>query len=151
MLHVTSVTPENIPHLLFTCCVAKVVWASVAHAIGACDVPNSITNAGDGLRNGYLKARSAAFCWATWKARNKACSEGKLLRNPVEIVCHACALIHFWAGLFAGEDKDVMIDGVNAMLKIAVKLLAKQSHKTGDVKRLRGSDQDDGGDPDSSK
>jgi hypothetical protein len=72
----------------------------------------------------------AAIYWAIWKAWNKACFEGKLIQNPVEILCHACALMQLWAGLYAGEEKEVMIDGVSAMLKIAMELLTKPSKRT---------------------
>lgn len=47
----------------------------------------------------------AAIYWAIWKSRNKACFNGKLLKNPSEIICHASALMRFWAGLQRDEDK----------------------------------------------
>ncbi|CAD6252196.1 unnamed protein product [Miscanthus lutarioriparius] len=34
----------------------------------------------------------AAICWAIWKARDKTCFGGKLLKNPIEILCHPCAI-----------------------------------------------------------
>ena len=68
-----------------------------------------------------------------------------------KIVCHACSLMRFWAGLYAGEEKEVLIEGVNAMLQIAVKLLAKKNQKTGDIKRLPDSEQGGDRDPESSK
>lgn len=40
---------------------------------------------------------------------------------------HACVLMNYWAGLYASDDKKAIEDGVETMLKIAVKLLAKKS------------------------
>lgn len=37
----------------------------------------------------------APICWAIWKNRNKACFEKKAIKNPLEIMCHACALMNF--------------------------------------------------------
>lgn len=68
-----------------------------------------------------------------------------------KIVCHACSLMRFWAGLYAGEEKEVLIEGVNAMLQIAVKLLAKKNQKTGDIKWLPDSEQGGDRDPESYK
>lgn len=63
---------------------------------------------------------------AIWKKRNKACFEGKIIKNPLEIFCYACALMNFWAGLFADSEKKQLEDGVTTMLKIANELLAVQ-------------------------
>jgi hypothetical protein len=41
----------------------------------------------------------AAICWAIWKARNKACFKEILIKSPRDIICHACALMSYWAGL----------------------------------------------------
>ena len=50
-----------------------------------------------------------------------------MLKSPLdlEIICHACALMCSWAGLFSEDEKKMLIEGVNAMLKIAIKLLSK--------------------------
>lgn len=39
---------------------------------------------------------------------------------------HACSLLQFWAGLQQEEDKEMMIKGVDAMLKIAIRLLTQE-------------------------
>lgn len=57
--------------------------------------------------------------------RNKVCFEGKKLHNPPEIVSHACALMKYWAGLQKDIDKEVLIQGMDTMFKIAVQLLSK--------------------------
>lgn len=84
----------------------------------------------------------AAICWAIWKARNRACFEGDLIKNPVEILCHACAFTRFWAGLYAKDDKEILIKSVNAMLKITVELLTKPSKKTYAATLIQEADQD---------
>jgi hypothetical protein len=71
----------------------------------------------------------AAVCWAIWKARNKLCFEGKLILNPISIVCHACALMSYWAGLYAGMDREALEEGVNTMLRIATGLLNKKQRR----------------------
>ena len=60
-----------------------------------------------------------------WKTRNKICFEGKTVNNPIEIVCYACSLMRYWAGLYAKGDKERLVEGVNVMLKIAMKLISK--------------------------
>lgn len=71
----------------------------------------------------------AAVCWAIWKARNGLCFDGKQKQNPASIICHACALMSYWAALYSEEDSEALKEGVNMMLKIAVQLLAKKSKK----------------------
>ena len=69
--------------------------------------------------------------------RNTICFEGKKLHNPLEIVCHACALIKFWAGLQKEVDKGTLIQGVDAMFKIAVQLLSKKRPATNQLNMLQ--------------
>ena len=45
--------------------------------------------------------------------------------------------MRFWAGLYVGDDKEILIDGVNAMLKITVELLTKPSMKTRATKLIQ--------------
>ena len=129
---------ENAPHLLYTRCVAKTVWPMVAITFGANDIPNSPKKHGNGVKNGWLLARNfmllvlLLYVGQSRKPRTKhvLTFEGKLIKNPVQILCHACALMRFWAGLYVGDDKEILIDGVNAMLKIAVELLTKPSKRS---------------------
>ena len=69
----------------------------------------------------------AAICWAIWKCRNKVAFEGKALKNPLEIICHACALMIYWSGLFAELDRDQLVEGANTMLRVAKEILAAQT------------------------
>ena len=85
----------------------------------------------------------AAIYWAIWKTRNKACFDGKLLNNPIEIICHTCALMRFQAGLQSYEDKELLIQGVNDMLKIVVQLLTKPSSSVVRMQLLRDADEDE--------
>ena len=72
----------------------------------------------------------AAICWAIWKSRNKVCFDKKLIKNPLEIVIHACALIEFWAGLYTPELQGQLAAGVNIILSWAHRVLARQVHTT---------------------
>lgn len=70
----------------------------------------------------------AAICWAIWKARNKACFEKKkLIKNPLEIICHTCALLKYWARLFSEMDQEQLDEGADLMLKVAKEVLAAQT------------------------
>lgn len=65
----------------------------------------------------------SAICWAIWKGRNKACFEGEVIKNPIEILSHAGALMRFWIGLYAEVNREMLINGVNTMLREAARLL----------------------------
>ena len=54
----------------------------------------------------------------------------KLIKNPLEIVIHACALIEFWAGLYTPELQGQLAAGVNIILSWAHRVLARQVHTT---------------------
>ena len=47
------------------------------------------------------------------------------MNNAIEVICHVYTLLRFYADLQNDGDKEMLINGVNAMLKIALKLLAK--------------------------
>lgn len=122
---------ETVNHLLFNCYVARTVWATIATCLGASDIPVNTSQIWrwcekwiPGCRQFYAVGIAAIF-WVIWKCRNKMCFDGKVLKNPIEIICHACALMRFWAGLQKDEDKEKLIQGVNNMLRIATRLLTK--------------------------
>jgi hypothetical protein len=75
----------------------------------------------------------AAICWPIWKTRNRACFDGKFLRHPAEIICYACALMGYWAGLFLEMDKEALEARINTMLQIAAKLLGKKMRNDGSL------------------
>lgn len=134
--------PETVNHLLFTCSVARVVWATTATCLGASNIPTSFDQSWRWCARWIPKGNQfhavgiAAICWAIWKRRNKVCFEGKKLHNPLEIISHACALMKNWAGLQKDIDKELLIQGADAMFKIAVRLLAE--HQVKQLGRLPG-------------
>ena len=67
----------------------------------------------------------AAICWAIWKKRNEACFENKLLRNPIDILIYACALMSYWAGLYGAEVQAAILAGVKTILSCAHGMLAQ--------------------------
>lgn len=73
----------------------------------------------------------AAICWAIWKMRNKVCFEDKRIHDPATILCYACALIQYWAGLSSKDDKEQLKAGVETMLRIAIQLLSRKSKMDG--------------------
>lgn len=102
--------PESVNHLLFNCCVSRTVQAIIATCLGATDIPLNTSQSRRWCKKwlpggGFFSVGIAAIYWAIWKSRNKACFNGKLLKNPSEIICHASALMRFWAGLQRDEDK----------------------------------------------
>jgi hypothetical protein len=72
----------------------------------------------------------SALCSAIWKAQNKACFQRKIIKNPIEILCHAGALMQRWTSLYAEVDRVMLVNGVNTMLKVAVELLLSQDQST---------------------
>lgn len=123
---------ESIQHLFFTCSTAKVIWSIVACSIGANDLPNSLSQYWAWCEKWIPTSIQlhafvlAGMCWATWKARNKACFENKLIKHPAEIVCHACSLLIFWAGLHKEELQSQIKEGVGALLALACQMLSTQ-------------------------
>lgn len=55
------------------------------------------------------------------------CFEGQVVTNPITIICYACSIMSYWAGLFLEDDKEALIAASNTMLKIAMKLLDKKA------------------------
>lgn len=139
---------KTVSHLFFQCSMAKAVWAITAKSLGALNVPRSIDHCWSWcelwLPHGkqFHTVGIAAKYWAIWKARNGICFEGKKRCDPVSILCHACALIKYWAGLYGEGDKDLLVAGVETMLKIAIQLLGKKT-RTDDNLRIEDCDEDD--------
>lgn len=52
--------------------------------------------------------------------------ENKYICNPISIVCHACALMSYWAGVYSEGEKEALIAGVNTMMEITLKLVKKK-------------------------
>jgi hypothetical protein len=128
---------ESVSHLFFHCSTAKAVWAIVAHCIGANNIPNTLNQCWTWCECWLPAGKQfhtlgiAAICWAIWKTRNKCCFEGRKIKNPAEIICYACALMTYWAGLFPEMDKEELQAGVTTMLQIATKLILKSKQGDG--------------------
>jgi hypothetical protein len=93
--------PNINDHIFFSCPIAKVIWGVVARCVEQTTRPicyeqywQWIKMTLPGGNNVYMLC-VAAICWATWKARNKACFDKKYVNNPDEIVYSTCALMRY--------------------------------------------------------
>lgn len=68
------------------------------------------------------------------KTRTRACFENKLITNPAEIVCYACALMKYWASSYSKEYKEILLKGVNIMLYVATRLLTTSTTSSATLK-----------------
>lgn len=122
---------ETVDHLFFQCPIAKVTWGIGAHSIGANNIPININqyfwvDIHLPKHKHFHAFGLAAICWATWKARNRACFDHKLIKHPAEIVCHACAFMNFWTGLHKTNLQAQVMEGVKILLANACRILANQ-------------------------
>jgi hypothetical protein len=140
---------ESVDHLFFQCPVAKVIWSIVAKCFGATNIPCNLQQCWKWCEywlphgENYYLWGIAAICWASWKNRNKACFEKHLIKDPLEIICHACALVKYWAGLFPSIDKEKLEEGAATMLRLAKELLASQRKNREEGRRLDSRDQNE--------
>ena len=72
----------------------------------------------------------ATVCWAIWKCRNKACFENKIINSPIEIIIHICALLTYWSGLYNQETQGKILEGVQALLACAHRVMIGQAPAT---------------------
>ena len=118
----------------FFCCPAvKIIWGILGQVLGANNVPSGSEQYKCWIKNWLPNGAPvytlglAAFCWAIWKRRNKACFEKKMLTNPLEILSHACALVSYWAGLCGADMQATILAGVKTLLSCAHRVLAQTS------------------------
>lgn len=96
---------ETISHLFFNAMLQKLFGQLLLSVLVLLTFLRFCSNVGYGAIPSSLLARSiilggiAAICWAIWKSRIKACFERKIIKNPLEIICHACELMDYWADL----------------------------------------------------
>jgi hypothetical protein len=110
---------ETIKNMFFDCHAAVYMWSTISTFLGASTRPTCFTQYFWWITkflqigpNIHIVA-IAAFCWAIWKTRNRACFVGKLISSPVELICYICAFIRYWAGLQgAGTKEDMMVGAV---------------------------------------
>jgi len=62
--------------------------------------------------------------------------------NPATIVCYACVLRCYWAGLFLGVDKEALEAGVKQTLAVAMSLTTQKKTKQ-DTPQLKDGHNDD--------
>jgi hypothetical protein len=129
--------PESNDHLFFACPIAKVIWGVVACCFKQKTRPVTYDHYWVWIKSALLGGEHvymlgvAAICWAIWKARNKTCFEKKHIKNPIEIIYSACSFMHYWTGLYQEDTQQAISEGIELMLRAAVKLLGRQT------KRLR--------------
>jgi hypothetical protein len=145
-------SPETVDHLFFECPIAKVVGVGV---IAACFDQGCRTTsyaqywawipiALPGGEKVYMVGL-AAICWVIWKGRNRVCFEKKQWRNPGELVYSTCAFLWYWAGLQAEDMQQLIVSGVDLVMRTAMKLLGKKSGpKTQLTIRDAAQDEEDG-------
>lgn len=64
-----------------------------------------------------------------------------MAQELASIVCYACVLMGYWAGLYLEGDKEAILEGINTMLRIALKLVNKKQRR-GDQKLLEDNNDD---------
>jgi hypothetical protein len=146
---------ESVDHLLFQCPVAKVIWATLALCFHQNNRPSSYEQFCPWIRKalprgggGVYMLGLAAFCWAIWVTRNKRCFEKIIIKPPHEITLPACMFLHYWAGLYSGEDQELIKVGA-AMVVQALIALMNKSQEMQVARRIQDGDGDvDAEDPD---
>jgi hypothetical protein len=68
-----------------------------------------------------------------------------VIKNPIEIICHAGTLMRFWTGLYAEVDREMLINGVNTMLQVAARLLLPKDTAGAGQKSLKLDDEEEDG------
>lgn len=117
---------ETISHLFFECVVVKYVWSIIALTIGANCRPELAEQYMVWIQKFLPSGKKfhivglAAVIWATWKIRNRACFEKKLIKSPTEIVCYASVFLNYWAGLQKKQEKDDLQEGAKILQQNAI-------------------------------
>jgi hypothetical protein len=62
----------------------------------------------------------SAVIWATWKIRNKICSE------KIEIIFSSIAFMHYWAGMHSEDTQKMISMGVNLMVSTTMNLMRRR-------------------------
>jgi len=70
------------------------------------------------------------------RQEKKVCFDGKKFQNSIEIICYACALMCYWAGLYVEVDREMLINCVNTMLGVATEILTSKRKNPGRMERL---------------
>lgn len=146
----SSVTVWNLFHICFSN-VPLLVWFGPLspNVLGRITFRQIWNNVGVGVKHGFLLGKKyhpwgiGAIGWAIWKSCNTTCFDKKIIKSPLEILCHVSALMIFWAGLFSEMDRDQLIEGANLMLKVAKEVLARQTARHVNQLLLQDGQEDD--------
>lgn len=124
---------ETVDHLFFLCPVVKCVWGMIGSCFGAFNTPINCDQykqwIARWLPGGQIVHHFGftAICWATWKCRNKAAFDRKIIQHPAKILIQAYAFMTYWAGLHSSEFHGKLLDGVKSLLACAHRSLAQQT------------------------
>ena len=127
---------ETIDHLFFACPVARITWGIIGTCLGTNTIPKNLTQYHSWITQllpegkGVHICGCVAVCWAIWKCRNKACFDKKTIKNPLEIIIHVCSFLTYWAGLYNSETQGKILEGVQALLVCASRLMTSHPSTT---------------------
>jgi hypothetical protein len=116
---------ESIDHLFFECPVARAVWGIIALCFRANTIPRSLDQFWVWIKSHFPHGEKVfllggeAICWAIWKTRNKACFDNKRITHPAEIICYACCLMTYWAGLYPEGMQESIHGGAQSLVNVA--------------------------------
>ncbi|TVU47444.1 hypothetical protein EJB05_07047, partial [Eragrostis curvula] len=122
---------ETLDHLLFGCCISKVVWGIIAICLNTTSRPANMTQFWHWIKvvlpggEKYYTEGLAATCWAIWKARNRACFDKKLIKHPCDIIFHMCSFLR----LYPAEMGEVLKAGAATMMQTAIGIMNRQRRR----------------------
>jgi len=127
--------PETIDHLFFQYTITKCVWAMIGQCMGLITHQENASSTSSVSIGGCQELNIhhfgfAAVCWAIWKCPNKACFENKIINSPIEIIIHICALLTYWSGLYNQKTQGKILEGVQALLACAHRVMIGQAPAT---------------------
>ena len=118
---------ETISHLFFDCPAAVYMWSVIGASLGAHTRPVCFTHFFSWIAKFFPFGSNlhivgiAAFCWAIWKTRNRACFEKRFISSPVELICYMCAFLRYWAGMQTEATRAVVEDGAAKIQQTALR------------------------------
>ena len=119
--------------MFFNCPIAVYMWSTISTALGANSRPTCFTQYFWWIANLLPVGTNihilgiAAFCWAIWKTRNRACFEKKYISSPLELICYMCAFLRYWAGLQKENGKQIVEEGARCIQDFATKMQKTKS------------------------
>ena len=136
---------ETVEHLLFRCCLSKMVWQVVMLALelvrppdGMEDLVGAWADSFPPIHRKLALSGGAAVCWTIWKTRNDACFNKKNPDDPAALVYRLCNILNLWALLQKRQDISVLEEGVEKMKKVIREALARRHGWAPTILRLTG-------------